>query len=166
MSNSIVDYVFRALGMEYLGRNDLVQVPPTDDELPGPPKGLVVDAGQQLELTESQKEADIDAQMTAAAFVDENGNGPEPSNGNGHGRRDGRNPNGQKRGVNLAEKVQVKVGASAPAATTVATQADPMASALVDLMGDAPLCDTCGHITVRNGSCYRCLNCGNSMGCS
>lgn len=31
---------------------------------------------------------------------------------------------------------------------------------------DAPLCDTCGHGTVRNGTCYRCLNCGNSMGCS
>ena len=166
MSNSIVDYVFRALGMEYLGRNDLVQVPPTDDQLPGPPKGLVVDAGQQLELTESQKEADIDAQMTAATFVDGNGNSSDSMNGNADGHRDGRSPNGQKRGVNLAEKVQVKVGASAPAATTVATQADPMASALGDLMGDAPLCDTCGHITVRNGSCYRCLNCGNSMGCS
>ena len=37
---------------------------------------------------------------------------------------------------------------------------------LEEMMGDAPLCDTCGHITVRNGSCYRCLNCGNSMGCS
>jgi ribonucleoside-diphosphate reductase alpha chain len=35
-----------------------------------------------------------------------------------------------------------------------------------ELMGDAPFCGTCGHITVRNGSCYRCLNCGNSMGCS
>ncbi len=34
------------------------------------------------------------------------------------------------------------------------------------MMGDAPFCDVCGHITVRNGSCYRCLNCGNSMGCS
>ena len=34
------------------------------------------------------------------------------------------------------------------------------------MMGDAPFCDHCGHITVRNGSCYRCLNCGNSMGCS
>jgi len=38
--------------------------------------------------------------------------------------------------------------------------------ALGEMMGDAPLCETCGHITVRNGSCYRCLNCGNSMGCS
>lgn len=34
------------------------------------------------------------------------------------------------------------------------------------LMGDAPFCDVCGHITVRNGTCYKCLNCGNSMGCS
>jgi len=32
--------------------------------------------------------------------------------------------------------------------------------------GDAPLCDACGHITVRNGTCYKCLNCGSSMGCS
>lgn len=34
------------------------------------------------------------------------------------------------------------------------------------LMGDAPACSTCGHTTVRNGACYRCMNCGNSMGCS
>jgi len=33
-------------------------------------------------------------------------------------------------------------------------------------MQDAPTCDTCGAITVRNGACYKCLNCGNSMGCS
>ncbi len=31
---------------------------------------------------------------------------------------------------------------------------------------DAPACDICGSITVRNGSCYKCFNCGNSMGCS
>lgn len=31
---------------------------------------------------------------------------------------------------------------------------------------DAPNCDQCGHTTVRNGACYKCLNCGNSMGCS
>ncbi|MBX3472990.1 MAG: adenosylcobalamin-dependent ribonucleoside-diphosphate reductase [Planctomycetes bacterium] len=37
---------------------------------------------------------------------------------------------------------------------------------LETMMGDAPLCDVCGHITVRNGACYKCLNCGNSMGCS
>jgi ribonucleoside-diphosphate reductase alpha chain len=31
---------------------------------------------------------------------------------------------------------------------------------------DAPACDICGAITVRNGTCYKCFNCGNSMGCS
>ena len=31
---------------------------------------------------------------------------------------------------------------------------------------DAPACDYCGAITVRNGNCYLCHNCGHSMGCS
>ncbi len=34
------------------------------------------------------------------------------------------------------------------------------------MMGDAPICEKCGQITIRNGSCYRCENCGHSMGCS
>ncbi|MEA3189860.1 MAG: ribonucleoside-diphosphate reductase alpha chain [Thermoplasmata archaeon] len=42
---------------------------------------------------------------------------------------------------------------------------DPNAM-LAGLGGDAPDCDQCGHTTVRNGACYKCLNCGNSMGCS
>ncbi len=37
---------------------------------------------------------------------------------------------------------------------------------LAGMGGDAPACDQCGHTTVRNGACYKCLNCGNSMGCS
>jgi ribonucleoside-diphosphate reductase alpha chain len=32
--------------------------------------------------------------------------------------------------------------------------------------GDAPTCPSCGHIAVRNGACYKCLNCGESLGCS
>jgi ribonucleoside-diphosphate reductase alpha chain len=31
---------------------------------------------------------------------------------------------------------------------------------------DAPTCPNCGHVTVRNGACYKCLNCGESLGCS
>ena len=38
--------------------------------------------------------------------------------------------------------------------------------AMGNLMGDAPACDVCGTITVRNGVCYKCMNCGNSLGCS
>lgn len=31
---------------------------------------------------------------------------------------------------------------------------------------DAPPCPNCGHVTVRNGACYKCLNCGETTGCS
>lgn len=34
------------------------------------------------------------------------------------------------------------------------------------MQGDAPPCNVCGNITLRSGTCYKCLNCGNSMGCS
>jgi ribonucleoside-diphosphate reductase alpha chain len=32
--------------------------------------------------------------------------------------------------------------------------------------GDAPSCMTCGMLMVPNGSCYKCVNCGNTSGCS
>lgn len=34
------------------------------------------------------------------------------------------------------------------------------------MSSDAPPCDVCGAITIRNGACYKCVNCGNSLGCS
>ena len=33
-------------------------------------------------------------------------------------------------------------------------------------LGDAPTCQFCGSLMVRNGSCYRCLECGSTSGCS
>ena len=36
---------------------------------------------------------------------------------------------------------------------------------LIDL-GDAPTCHVCGAIMTRNGSCYRCMSCGSTSGCS
>ncbi len=33
-------------------------------------------------------------------------------------------------------------------------------------MGDAPSCATCGAIMTRSGSCYRCMSCGSTSGCS
>jgi len=42
------------------------------------------------------------------------------------------------------------------------------ADALRDIvdMGDAPSCSFCGSIMTRNGSCYRCMSCGSTSGCS
>lgn len=33
-------------------------------------------------------------------------------------------------------------------------------------LGDAPTCQFCGSLMVRNGSCYRCMECGSTSGCS
>ena len=38
--------------------------------------------------------------------------------------------------------------------------------AIAHFQQDAPTCPNCGHVTVRNGACYKCLNCGESLGCS
>ncbi|MBK5268803.1 MAG: adenosylcobalamin-dependent ribonucleoside-diphosphate reductase, partial [Acidimicrobiia bacterium] len=72
MSNSIVDYVFRALGVEYLQRDDLAQIPPDRElgDLPEPPTGMAVDAGVQLDLSDAAAERDVDAVQSAAAFAD------------------------------------------------------------------------------------------------
>jgi ribonucleoside-diphosphate reductase alpha chain len=43
---------------------------------------------------------------------------------------------------------------------------DAVNQAAKNMQSDAPSCNTCGHITIRSGTCYKCLNCGNSMGCS
>lgn len=39
-------------------------------------------------------------------------------------------------------------------------------TSMIDNQSDAPICDTCGSIMVRNGACYKCLNCGSTSGCS
>ncbi len=151
MSNSIVDYVFRALGVEYLKRDELAQVPPDrTGELPEPPSGLALDAGFQLDLTDAAMERDIDDQMLAAAFTDSLDDDEDF------------NPTVRPtEPVSFSPTASISGGGSATSVQTAAVQA-----VLADKMGDAPLCDTCGHITVRNGSCYRCLNCGDSKGCS
>ncbi|MEM7227831.1 MAG: adenosylcobalamin-dependent ribonucleoside-diphosphate reductase [Planctomycetota bacterium] len=46
------------------------------------------------------------------------------------------------------------------------TMSSTLSQATASMQTDAPACDVCGSITVRNGTCYKCLNCGNSMGCS
>ena len=49
--------------------------------------------------------------------------------------------------------------------TTGSVHAADALSSIVDL-GDAPICSFCGSIMTRNGSCYRCMSCGSTSGCS
>ncbi|NIG52786.1 vitamin B12-dependent ribonucleotide reductase [Chitinophaga sp. Cy-1792] len=123
-ATSLVDYIFRVLGYEYLGRTDLVHLldapgntgedDGTAEELPAPPlSGVRVTApGNQVD---SGQPASRPVKQSLA-------------------------------GVHKGEN---------------STQ-DYMRS----MQSDAPACNVCGHITVRSGTCYKCLNCGNSMGCS
>ena len=41
-----------------------------------------------------------------------------------------------------------------------------LSDAIAHFQQDAPTCPNCGHVAVRNGACYKCLNCGESLGCS
>jgi ribonucleoside-diphosphate reductase alpha chain len=54
-----------------------------------------------------------------------------------------------------------------PIATSTATASPVKKGALVDIEDrDAPVCFECGSLMVRNGACYKCLNCGSTSGCS
>ena len=163
MANSIIDYVFRALGVEYLHRDELVQVPPdrSESDLPWPPKGLAAEAGQQLELAEAAKEADIDAQATPAAFVDFASSRAATTGANGPFANDAGRVSSPAGGRGSAEKAEAM-----RAIGTLATKALASDLAMGEMMGDAPVCSSCGHMTVRNGSCYVCLTCGDTTGCS
>jgi ribonucleoside-diphosphate reductase alpha chain len=114
-ATSIVDYIFRLLGFEYLQRDDLVQVKP------------IANHGQ-----EQEQEAPVISEFKPVF-------NPEP--------------------VSLDEERVRKAEAAG------GVQKD-MQDHLKDVQSDAPACNVCGHITVRSGTCYKCLNCGNSLGCS
>ena len=122
-STSIVDYLFRILGVEYLHRYDLAHVQP--EEAPSS-VGFLGSTHDKQEATELEN-------MSTFASTKES----------------------ISRSAQMNEEMGTRVGHGSP----IDAQLDTM-------MGDAPVCDVCGHITVRNGACYKCLNCGNSMGCS
>ena len=111
-ATSIVDYIFRVLGVEYLKRYDFAQVQPV--ETPS------IDDPTTPRFEEATVEESVPSERP------------------------------------LLQASAVSAGAERGA----------LDAQLEEMMGDAPVCDLCGHITVRNGACYKCLNCGNSLGCS
>jgi ribonucleoside-diphosphate reductase alpha chain len=110
LATSIVDYIFRVLGVEYLKRYDLAHVK------------------------------------------------PEPS------IQDPAEDNGSYQVTAL--RAEAALPTTSVESLTESFSGSALDQQLEEMMGDAPVCDACGHITVRNGACYKCLNCGNSMGCS
>ncbi len=66
----------------------------------------------------------------------------------------------------LKKRVEaVKDGNGAGRAGGVKTPGS-LTESVAHFMQDAPTCPNCGHVAVRNGACFKCLNCGESLGCS
>jgi ribonucleoside-diphosphate reductase alpha chain len=162
MATSIIDYVFRVLGLEYLSRTDLVQNPPEVDEddetfssgTDGGPVEVsaVAQPAPAVEPAATPEEpTEESTKPSAIATSDEPSTRPAPKP-----YINGSLKNGSTNGLQL--KTMLIAEAPAPS--------NALDAQLAEMSGDAPFCDVCGHITIRNGACYKCLNCGNSLGCS
>ena len=57
-------------------------------------------------------------------------------------------------------------GSSANGAGAVVASLGAGQKVAFSVSADSPSCMDCGSIMVRNGSCYKCLNCGSTSGCS
>ena len=77
-------------------------------------------------------------------------------------------PNGSVRAAQPAAQASLTFGEDGPIAPEAATGGTltDLSEQFAAFQEDAPSCDQCGAITVRNGNCYLCHVCGNSMGCS
>ncbi len=160
IAKSIVDYIFRWLGARFLAADEKAGL-----GLQGAAATYVAQApaafaapvvAAPAPATPSEGEStgeDVEgasasaAQATPAAATDVIpvvGSAATPGpNGSGGG-------NGHRNGSGLA-------GLSASLRTT---------SVAFTVQEDAPSCADCGSIMVRNGSCYKCMNCGSTSGCS
>ena len=127
IAKSVVDYIFRWLGVTFL------------DGFREAAKGLPL--GDPDDAVEKRRDGDAKSTGTQKARGGESGK----QTSNGHGR------SGKPVDLELLERAGV-----------VSIRSEQFAR----FQSDAPACDNCGAITVRNGNCYLCHNCGNSMGCS
>ncbi len=147
IAKSMVDYIFRWMGITFLAGYREAASGQLKSETPVAPSG--------------KKEAsDKSDKAVAGPATKADGNGALEAS---HETDTAACYNGEvatvdaksleRAGVALAEAAIGKVGGSRD-------------SQFAGFQSDAPSCDNCGSITVRNGNCYLCHNCGNSMGCS
>ena len=164
IAKSIVDYIFRWLGITFLPGYRESNANVAQSEMAGPAGedatgetrpaarmngGLAAGNG----LPKTKETAAAGDAKAAAAKTNGHASVPKPhgnENGNGHG-----NGHGEPKTLVL-ERTEIDFGGR------VRVRSEQFAS----FQTDAPSCDNCGAITVRNGNCYLCHNCGNSMGCS
>ena len=155
IAKSVIDYIFRWMGIQFLAgyreMNSAIGKPPPsveDDEISVVRPAAMKASGQTT------------GQGTAKATP-----ARSASEGNGHAIANG--SNGANGHANGAKKLVDAKPLSATAVLRLDGEGPAVRSEqFARFQLDAPSCDNCGAITVRNGNCYLCHNCGNSMGCS
>jgi len=96
----------------------------------------------------------------------------EKSRGIGVGQRELNIPGLQEQEAKRVNKPVVELpvsgsdGESIAHAATYSHDSSAISQSVAHFMEDAPTCPNCGNVTVRNGACFKCLNCGESLGCS
>ena len=152
VAKSLVDYIFRYLGMQFIegyrDKNAPRRAKAAEPISPEPPS-----TEDKQQLPDESRAGDTNGAAPAVSAQ---------HNGNGHGN--GHSPT--SRGAADALAPRLRSSAVAAVATPSDLPSDPLSRHSSEMQADAPACDVCGSITLRSGTCYKCLNCGNSMGCS
>jgi len=164
IAKSVVDYIFRWMGIQFLpgykeaNSGILPGKTPAgaDDDVDSQRLPVAKKAGGQSvgQGTTAASSSPVSLASTLTRSASDGANGTNGSHANGNG-------NGTKRfDADMLERAGVAMKVDASGKTS--GRNDQFAKFQLD----APSCDNCGSITVRNGNCYLCHNCGNSMGCS
>ena len=160
-AKSLMDYIFRWLNLRFLSGTQLSlfsSFAPQAPQLPASPSMIPDAEGEEVSGIAQDNMARLAEQVARRLSQISN-----PSGGLGMGIAGA--------GGGIAPDAHV-ASPSAASSTQVPSLADRgiyhAADAMRDMfeMGDAPSCSVCGAIMVRNGSCYRCMECGSTSGCS
>ena len=164
-AKSLIDYIFYWMGCQFIPGYAEKNLP---DRTESPRTNKNVTTAKQL-VEKTKDLAQKIAEAKAATKVKSKHGDKESSDEKQTSKR--LFPALKNRFVELGDRIGVFVGSSVAdeSADPLQSEAEVMQQFNVQFehfQDDAPACDVCGAITVRNGSCYKCFNCGNSMGCS
>jgi ribonucleoside-diphosphate reductase alpha chain len=161
VATSVLDYVFRVLGLEYIGRTDLVHVKPANDGDPGERDMNPGDAGREKQAVATSGVSPSPPPGPLSAPHEKASPGVAGAPGNGDNR-----PPARSREPAEARGFSSRLDVSRTRIHAELFEQTLLSEQVSEYMGDAPTCATCGQFTIRSGSCYRCLFCGDSQGCS
>ena len=159
VAKSLVDYLFRWMGTEFIPGYREANRPGGYGDGGGGETGGGGDSETERKPAATTASGLADGQ--GKAKVEVNGSrGKHPGGTNGHSSAVAVKPAVKPAAATLLERAGVRMAVDPSASPT------DRESQFAKFQIDAPACDNCGSITVRNGNCYLCHNCGNSMGCS